>query len=135
MQHISLIIRITVDAGMYANDLAYYTGSTQASYERNSEMNALQLVWRMELQNQVEATSFGDCLNTCHGGLTVITVGSYEYQFRSSYSSHAFHYAFSEAGSYVATGHHAPRLAAAKQRSDGGGDPVQLEVLEGNPRC
>jgi hypothetical protein len=68
---------IFIDAGMYANDLAYYTGSTQASYERNSEMNALQLVWRMELQNQVKATSFGQCLYICHDGLTVTTVGSY----------------------------------------------------------
>lgn len=41
---------------MYANDLAYYTGSTEASYERNSELNALQLVWRMELQNEVKVT-------------------------------------------------------------------------------
>ena len=126
---------ISVDAGMYANDLAYYTGSTQDSYERNSEMNALQLVWRMELQNQVKAISFGHCLNTCHGGLTVITVGSYDYHFRTSCSPHVPHYAFSETCSYVAAGNNAPRLAAAKQRSDGGGDPVQLEVLEGNPRC
>lgn len=43
---------------MYANDLAYYTGSTEASYERNSELNALQLVWRMELQDQVKAIDF-----------------------------------------------------------------------------
>ena len=41
---------------MYANDLAYYTGSTEASYERNCELNALQLVWRMELQNEVKVT-------------------------------------------------------------------------------
>jgi hypothetical protein len=75
---------ISIDAGMYANDLAYYTGSTQASYERNSEMNALQLVWRMELQNQVKATSFRQCLNICHDCLTVTTVGSYNYQFCTS---------------------------------------------------
>ena len=52
---------IFVDAGMYANDLAYYTGSTEASYERNSELNALQLVWRMELQDQVKAIDFRLC--------------------------------------------------------------------------
>ena len=75
---------ISIDAGMYANDLAYYTGSTQASYERNSEMNALQLVWRMELQNQVKATTFSPCLNVCHDGLTVTTVGSYDYHFWTS---------------------------------------------------
>lgn len=134
MQHFSLSIMISIDVGMYANDLAYYTGSTQASYERNSEMNALQLVWRMELQNQVKATSFGHCLNTRYGSLTVTTVGSHDYHFHSFCSS-ASHYAFSETGSYVATGHYAPRPAAAKQRSDGGGDSIQLEVLESNSRC
>lgn len=82
-----------------------------------------------------ESNFVGQCLNICHDGLTVTTVGSYDYHFWTSCQSHASHYALSETGSYVATGHHAPRLAAAEQRSDGGGDPVQLEVLEGDPRC
>ena len=39
---------------MYANDLAYYDGTDEETYNRNSpELNVLQIAWRMELQNQV----------------------------------------------------------------------------------
>ena len=39
---------------MYANDLAYYDGTTEEVYNRNSpDLNVLQIAWRMELQNQV----------------------------------------------------------------------------------
>ena len=42
------------DIGMYANDLAYYDGTTEEVYNRNSpDLNVLQIAWRMELQNQV----------------------------------------------------------------------------------
>ena len=45
---------IVCNTGMYANDLAYYDGTTEEVYNRNSpDLNVLQIAWRMELQNQV----------------------------------------------------------------------------------
>ena len=39
---------------MYANDLAYYDGVDEETYNRNSpELNVLQIAWRLELINQV----------------------------------------------------------------------------------
>jgi hypothetical protein len=55
--------------GMYANDLAYYDGVVEEQYTQNSpEINILQIVWRMELVDQVYIYGWMDrcmCLDWC----------------------------------------------------------------------